>query len=367
MNKSCYIIYKIDYFLKKEENFMKAKYIDLRNTNDYSSLKEIGNEVKNGKLVVFPTETVYGIGTNGLNSNSVLKIYKAKGRSSDNPLILHISNLDMLHSIAKNISDMEYTLINAFFPGPFTLILNKTDIVPNEITANSDTVAVRMPTNTIAKALIEYAGVPIAAPSANISGRPSGTNIEDIIEELSDKVDYIIDGGDCNIGLESTVVRVINDIPTILRPGKITKEDILRVAKKVAIDKHIFEKCDMDEVVLSPGMKHKHYAPNTKCILVYSSSNNNLINKINELLQDNSNSLVISTSENIDKYNSKYILDVGSTYNLEEISKNIFTTLRKVDLYNVDLVIIEGVAKEGLGLAIMNRLVRACEYNYIEC
>lgn len=346
---------------------MRAKYLDLTGTNDYSCLKDVGLAIANGDLVVFPTETVYGIGTNGLDELAVSKIYKAKGRSSDNPLILHISDLDMLNLIAKNISNVEKKLIDAFFPGPFTLILERTSIVPNVVTAGLDTVAVRMPSNNIARTLIEYTGVPVAAPSANVSGKPSGTNAHDIIDELEDKVNYIIDGGNCNIGLESTVVMVIDGVPTILRPGKITKEDILNVVGKVAVDKHIFEKCNSSEIVLSPGMKHKHYAPNTKCVMVYSKDNSKLVNKINSLVLDNNNVLVVSTSENINNYKSKYILDVGSKYNLDEISKNIFSTLRKVDSYNVDLVIIEGISKEGLGLAIMNRLIRACEYNYIEC
>lgn len=346
---------------------MKAKYIDLKNSSNLFPLKEIGTALKNGKLVIFPTETVYGIGANGFDANAVEKIYASKGRASDNPLILHVSSMEMLNKIARNISDIEYKLINSFFPGPFTLILERTSIVPNIVTANLDTVAVRMPSNSIAKSLIEYAGVPIAAPSANISGKPSGTNIDDILDELGNKVDYIIDGGSCNIGLESTVVKVIDEIPTILRPGKVTKEDILKVIGKVAVDKHIFEKCNINDSILSPGMKHKHYAPNTKCVMVYSDNNNNLINKINDFVKTTKNSLVISTTENINKYNAKYILDVGSVNNLDEISKNIFTTLRKADLYNVDLIIIEGVSKEGIGLAIMNRLIRACEYNYIEC
>ncbi len=346
---------------------MKAKYINLSTNFDDSTFDELGLAIRNGKLVVFPTETVYGIGANGLDETAVKKIYEAKGRSSDNPLILHISNTNMLSEITKNISCVEKKLINAFFPGPFTLILERTPIVPNVVTSNLDTVAVRMPSNEIARKIIEHAKVPIAAPSANISGKPSGTEVCDIIDELGDKVDYIVDGGKCDIGIESTVVRVVDDIPTILRPGKITKEDILSVIGKVKVDKHIFEKCDFNEAVLSPGMKYRHYAPNTKCIMLYSSDNNKLVQKINDIVKDNFNSLVISTTENISKYNAKYILDVGSKNNLNEISKNIFSTLRKVDSYNVDLVIIEGVTREGLGLAIMNRLIRACEYNYIEC
>lgn len=346
---------------------MKATYIDLKNLTEYSILSSVGASLKQGSLVVFPTETVYGIGANGLDSNACSKIYQAKGRASDNPLILHISDLTMLATIADTISPMEALLIDAFFPGPFTLILQKKEIVPNIVTAGLDTVAVRMPSHPIAQALIQYAGVPIAAPSANISGKPSGTNTEDILEELGNKVEYILDGGSSSIGLESTVVRVIDEVPTILRPGKITKEEILEVCGKVAIDKHLFEKCDDGEAVLSPGMKHKHYSPNAPCIMVYSQNNETLVQKINELAKQYPHVLVISTTENKAKYHADFILDVGSKYHLEEISKNIFTTLRKVDSYPVDLVIIEGVSKEGLGLAIMNRLIRACSYQYIEC
>lgn len=345
---------------------MNTKYIDFKDKIEYSLLEEASQALKAGKLVVFPTETVYGIGANGLEETAVKKIYEAKGRSLGNPLILHISNLSMLDIIAHNISDIEYKLMDAFFPGPFTLILNRKPIVPNCVTANLDTVAIRMPSNLIANKLIEMAGIPIAAPSANISGRPSGTNVSDIFEELNGRVDYIIDSGPCQIGIESTVVRVIDGIPTILRPGKITKEQILEVSGRVAIDRHIFEKCMPSTKVLSPGIKYKHYAPNTKCVLVYSSKNENMVAKIQEIAKDKK-VLIISCTENIKKYDCEFVLDVGSKDNLEQISQNIFTTLRKVDTYPIDLVIIEGVTKEGIGLAIMNRLLRACEYNYIEC
>ncbi len=346
---------------------MKAKYINLQNEYDTNIYNEIGQAIHEQKLVVFPTETVYGLGANGLDESAVKKIFEAKGRNPDNPLILHISSLDMLPQITKDVNDVEKKLIDAFFPGPFTLILNRKDNVPNAVTAGLDTVAVRMPSNEIAQKIIQAASVPIAAPSANISGKPSGTIVGDIIEELGDKVDYIIDGGMCNIGLESTVVRVIDNIPTILRPGKITKEQIMEVVGKVAVDKNVYEKCDDTKKILSPGVKYKHYAPNTKCIMVYSDNNEALVSKANEIIESVTTALVISTTENINKYKSKYKLDVGHKNNLEEISKNIFTTLRKVDEYNVDLVVIEGVPKTGLGLAIMNRLIRACEYNYIEC
>ena len=342
------------------------KYIDLKNTNNFENLEFAGNIIKSGGLVLFPTETVYGLGANGLNENAVKKIFIAKGRKSDNPLILHISSMDMLSEIATNISDLEYKLMNTFWPGPFTIILNRKKIVPNIVTAGLETVGVRMPSNEIAKKLISYAGVPIAAPSANISGKPSGTNIKDIFKELSSKVDCIVDGGNCEVGLESTVVRVINGIPTILRPGKITPEQIKDVAGTVEIDKHIFSKLEENEKVLSPGMKYRHYAPNSKCVLVYSKDNNLLVNKIKELSFQYSEPLILSSTENKLCYGNNIVIDIGSRFNLNEIAKNIFTDLRKVDSFNPDIVIIEGVSQEGLGLAIMNRLIRACEYNYIE-
>lgn len=340
------------------------KYIDLRNTKDYSELKYAASIIKEGGLVLFPTETVYGLGANGLSPVAVKKIYEAKGRKSDNPLILHIANLNMLDRIAKNISELEYKLIKSFFPGSFTLILTRTENVPNEVTAGLETVGIRMPSNEIANKLISYADVPIAAPSANISGKPSGTNVQDIFGELSEKVDCIVDGGNTDVGLESTVVRVINDIPTILRPGKITPEDIKNVAGKVNIDKHIFSKLSSDEKVLSPGMKYKHYAPNSKCVLVYSKNNNLLKNKIKEISDSYKMPIILSRTENINQYGNKVVIDIGSDVN--EIARNIFSVLRKVDKFNPDIVIIEGVDPQGLGLAIMNRLIRACEYNYIE-
>lgn len=200
------------------------KKLDLKNSKDYNKIAEAATVIKEGGLVLFPTETVYGIGANGLDEKAVKKIFEAKGRASDNPLILHIANINMLDKIATNISELEYKLIDAFWPGPFTIILNKKDIVPSVVTGGLNTVAIRMPSNIIANKLIEFAGVPIAAPSANISGKPSGTCIEDVYAELASKMDYIIDGGKCEVGLESTVVKVENGEVKILRPGKISKE-----------------------------------------------------------------------------------------------------------------------------------------------
>lgn len=331
-----------------------------------NDIKESAKVIQNGGIVLFPTETVYGIGANGLNDEAVKKIFVAKGREQDNPLILHISDMDMLPQIVENISELEYRLMDAFWPGPFTIVLNKKDGIASAATCNGNTVGVRMPSNKIAHDLIKKSNCPIAAPSANISGRPSGTKLADIIEELKDKVDYVIDGGECDIGLESTVVRVIDNEVKILRPGKITKEDIENIVSNVEVDKNVMGQLSVNEKVLSPGMKYRHYAPNTHCTLVYSDDNEKMVNEILRIARKHNNALILSTTENFDKYSEFNCLNIGSKNNLLEISHNIFSMLRKIDDKNADIAIIEGVKAKGIGLAIMNRLIRACEHDYIE-
>lgn len=342
---------------------MKSKYADLKENKDLNKIKEAAVEIKEGKIVLFPTETVYGIGANALDQKAVNKIFEAKGRASDNPLIVHICNLDMLNDLVQEVGEIEGKLINNFWPGPLTIIFNRKECIPNNVTAGLDTVGIRMPSNSVARKLIEFAELPIAAPSANISGKPSGTKIEDIIDELDGKVDYILDAGMVDIGVESTVIRVVDNKVHILRPGKITVEDIQALEIDVVIEKQIMEECKANEKVMSPGMKYRHYAPNTKCLLVYSDDENKLVERINEEIKLEKNVLVLGRTSNLDKYKTDNKLDMGDS--LEDISKNIFTLLRKVDKYNVNLVIIEGVKREGLGLAIMNRLIRACEHNYM--
>lgn len=346
---------------------LNNKYIDLKDVNNYEDMDNAAKVIKDGGLVLFPTETVYGIGANAFNDDAVKNIFVAKGRAQDNPLILHIANLEMLDEIAENISELEYKLMDSFWPGPFTIILNKKKGIANEATCGGDTVGVRMPSNRIAYELIKRAGVPIAAPSANISGRPSGTNLEDIIEELRDKVDFIIDGGESEIGLESTVVRVIDGEIKILRPGKITKEDMIKITEHVEVDKKVMEHIEKDEKVLSPGMKYRHYAPKTHCTLVYSEDNQKLVEEILKIADSNERNgkvLILSATENIDKFKDYECVDIGSKNNLLEISHNLFSVLRSIDKYDAKLAIIEGVEAEGVGLAIMNRLIRACEYDY---
>lgn len=335
-----------------------TKIFDFKDKINEEELKEASFVIKENGLVIFPTETVYGLGANALNEEAVSKIFIAKGRPNDNPLIVHISNFDMLNELTKNITDIEKKLIDAFFPGPFTLILEKSDLVPNNVTCNLNTVGIRMPSNKIANRLIELSG-PIAAPSANISGRPSGTKASDIIEEFNDKVDIIIDGGSTKIGLESTVVKVINGVPTILRPGYVTLEDIKKVIGKAIVHDKIIN----NEKVLSPGLKYKHYAPESKCLLVFSDKEDKQIEYINQIIKPDM--IVIGYKEHKNKIKTDNYFVHGSINNYEEISHSIFSLLREADKLKPSLIIIEGVHNMGLGMAINNRLIRSCSHNYI--
>lgn len=338
------------------------KVLDFKDKINEDEMKECCKSLAEGNLVIFPTETVYGIGADSTNEEAVKKIFIAKGRASDNPLIVHIADFENLEDYVYPPNEIEKKLLS-FMPGPITVILKKKAIIPNNVSANLDSVGIRMPSNPIARKLIKEFGRPIAAPSANLSGKPSGTNIEDIYDEFNGKVAYIIDGGPTNIGLESTVVKVIDEIPVILRPGKITPNEIKEKCGNVKLSDNLFKPAVGP--VESPGMKYRHYAPKTKCILIYSNDNNKLITEINKNIIGNT--CIIGCQENKNKFNNLKYFSYGSKTDLKEISHNIFSLLRKVDCEEADLIIIEGVKKEDLGLAIMNRLIRTCEFNYIEC
>lgn len=344
-------------------------YYNWKDKTNTEELKVICNLIRNGELVIFPTETVYGIGANALDENAVGKIFIAKGRPSDNPLIVHIADKRKINEIAQDITEMEQILIDKFMPGPFTIILKRKPIIPDIVTAGLDTVAIRMPDNIIARGIIQFSGVPIAAPSANVSGKPSGTNVEDIRKELEGKVSAIVDGGETQIGIESTVVKVIDEIPVILRPGRITPEDIEKVTGIVKIDDKIFKKIDKNEIVESPGMKYKHYSPETKCKLVNCLNELDQIFYLKKFIKEyRGNVVVIGFEEHKDKvYVSEgRFISVGTKNNFEDFAKNIYSALRKADEIKPEIILIEGVQKEGLGIAIMNRLLRTCEYDIFE-
>lgn len=322
---------------------------------------DIKEEILKDNLIIFPTETVYGIGANALSEKAVNKIFAVKTRAKNNPLIVHLKDKLEIEKYAIISNQIEQKLIDAFMPGPFTIILKKKEIIPSCVTANMDSVGIRIPIHQMAHDFLELVNVPIAAPSANISSRPSGTKVDDIKDEFDSLVPYIIDNGEATIGLESTVVKVINNIPTILRPGFVTYEDIFSLIGSCNIAPGVLTKLDNNTKVESPGMLYKHYAPKTNCLLVYSSK----IDTLKQIINDNlDNKTIIIGSSKLKDIPCYHFLNYGDT--LEEISHNIFSLLRLADKYEANKIIIEGVKKEGLGLAIMNRLIRTASFNYIE-
>ncbi len=338
--------------------------------NGKNDINEAIEYIKNGKLVIFPTETVYGIGANVFDEEAVSSIFKMKGRKQDNPLIVHISDLNMLNDLVEEVGEIEQNLINEFWPGPLTIIFPKTNLIPDIVTCGLDTVGIRMPSNEIANKLIKQSELPIAAPSANISGKPSGTCIEDIKNEFINEDIIMIDGGDSKIGLESTVIKVENNQIIILRPGYITERDLSNYGKVKISPNILKEKFEEIQKVESPGMKYKHYAPNCRCELVLGENDNEIrkkiLDEIGHGVEENNEAKIVvlyKYNEPDIKINDVRYICMGKDD--EEISKNIYHLLRNLDKINPDIVYIESVEKTGLGIAIFNRLIRACEYNII--
>ncbi len=332
-------------------------------------IKQAADILKNGGLVAFPTETVYGLGANGLDACACKKIYEAKGRPSDNPLILHIAEKKDLYTIVKEVPQKAEKLMNAFWPGPLTMIFQKEDCVPYEITGGFSTVAVRFPSHTVAQAIIKASGLPIAAPSANSSGKPSPTKASHVIFDLNGKIDMIIDGGNAEFGLESTIIDVSEEIPTLLRPGAITKEMIENVIGQIEVDPTILTKPSQNLVPKAPGMKYTHYSPKAEVILVQGNDLNIVQQNINHFvkreLQLSKKVGILATDQTKQYYDCGIVLSLGNRENLEEIGSNLFKHLRKFDFLGVDVVYSETVPEKGEGLAIMNRLQKAAGYKII--
>ena len=341
---------------------MKAKrclLIDTDKDKEFldEQLHKVANLLKAGKTVVFPTETVYGLGANALDPEAAKKIYEAKGRPSDNPLIVHISKKEDVDFLAGNISQDSKLLMEAFWPGPLTLILDKSDNVPIETTGGLMTVAIRMPSNPIARKLIDLAGVPIAAPSANISGRPSITSSKYLVEELCERVDAIIISEDSEIGLESTVIDMTASTPVILRPGKIGKTEIEKILnKEIELDPSLK---DENAAPKSPGMKYKHYSPNATVIVV-TGSLDEMKQKINQKLSLDKNKSdkvkVVCLEERVSLYDG-YGISWGK--NSQEAAKNLFKILRLMDEQNIEVVYFEALNSDEISEAVMNRLIKA--------
>ena len=312
--------------------------------------------IKSGGTVVFPTETVYGLGADATNDEAVKKIFSAKGRPADNPLIVHISRKDDIEKLVSFVSDDAKKLIDAFFPGCLTLIMKKSSLLGGVVTAGLDTVAVRMPSNPIAQELIEKSGCFIAAPSANLSGSPSPTVARHVIDDMYGRVDYIIDGGNSEVGLESTVVDVSGDCPEILRPGKITYEQIKKVTPNAIIGKGILEETDKPK---SPGMKYKHYSPKAD-VTVVMGEKENVRRYILENLVEESGVLTYKGGN----YENVVVIDAGD--NMEQYANTLFYNLRLFDEKGVKKVFAEFCDESGIGLAVKNRLFKSAGYKVID-
>lgn len=347
----------------------RIQKIDPENFND-EELKTACEILKSNGLVAFPTETVYGLGGDALHPEASSKIYAAKGRPSDNPLIVHIADKESIYEIADEVSEKAEKLADAFWPGPMTMIFKKKEIVPYSTTGGLDTVAVRMPSHPIAMELIRQSGVYIAAPSANTSGRPSPTKAEHVIEDLNGKIDMIIDGGAVGIGLESTIVDVSGDIPLILRPGYITAAMLEEVVGEVKIDPAIVGKVMQKNIVAkAPGMKYRHYAPKGNMAIVEGDTDN-VIRKINELVcahkEKGQRVAVIATEETKDRYECDIVRSIGSRKCEGSIAAGLYDILREMDHLEAEYIYAESFENDKLGSAIMNRMIKAAAYNFIQ-
>lgn len=342
------------------------KKLDINNFNK-QHLEEAIQILKKDGLVAFPTETVYGLGANGLHPDAARKIYAAKGRPSDNPLIIHIADMNALYELASHVPEAAIKLGNAFWPGPLTLILNKSQKVPLGTTGGLETVALRMPSNKIALELIKHSGIYIAAPSANVSGRPSPTKADHVIEDLNGIIDMIIDGGKATIGLESTIVDVTSDIPTILRPGYITLEMLEEVVGTVVYDPYVLKReLSSNLIAKAPGMKYKHYAPKGE-LTIYEGVEDNVIMAINHIAKEKITLGykvgIIATDETMARYPVGIVKTIGTRKNEDTIARGLFEILREFDMEGMEYIYSESFENSRLGQAIMNRLLKAAGYH----
>lgn len=325
--------------------------------------------LKKGGLVAFPTETVYGLGANALDEKAVLKIFKAKNRPTDNPIIVHVANKDDIYVLAEHVPEIAEKLIGKFWPGPLTLLFVRSEVVPDAVTAGLATVAIRMPSHGVAHALIAEAGIPVAAPSANLAGRPSPTSAKHVLDDLSGRIEVLIDGGEIGYGVESTVLDLTTDPPAVLRPGPATVEELRKVVGEV--DVHPIAKAEVPiEVAIarSPGMKYRHYAPAAEVVVVEGPLEG-IIREVQELV-DAKRKLgkkvgVMAMEETAPRYRADVIKVVGRHRDPRVVAKNLFKVFREFDAEGVNFVAAEGLEPTGIGLAVMNRLRKAAGYNIV--
>lgn len=332
-------------------------------------LSQAAKIINQGGLVAFPTETVYGLGADGLNKEAAKKIYEAKGRPSDNPLILHVASLDAFKELAVEVPEAAYQLADAFWPGPLTMVLKKSEKVPYGTTGGLETVAIRMPNDEIALGLIRESKAYLAAPSANTSGRPSPTTAKHVVDDMSGKIDMVLDGGQVGIGIESTIIDLTSEVPTILRPGYITKSMLEQVIGPVTVDAAILSKNqDKNLRPKAPGMKYKHYAPKgdlTICEGEMSKVVSYINHKVKEDLLAGKKVGVIATKETEAQYEGGIIKTVGSRAEEASIAHGLYSVLRDFDDLEVSVIYAESFRDNELGQAIMNRLLKAAGYQVV--
>lgn len=326
---------------------------------DEKGIEHAAEILKKGGIVAIPTETVYGLAASAYDENAVKKVFEAKGRPQDNPLIVHIADIEDLKTVAGDIPDSAYITAQKFWPGPLTMIFKRTDKIPASVSAGLDTVAVRMPSDKTARAIIKKS-VPLAAPSANTSGRPSPTSAQYVLDDLDGKIDAVVMSGDCEVGVESTVITLATNPPRLLRPGAVTVEELKEIFPDIIVDNAVLAEPEKGEKVSSPGMKYKHYAPKTETYLVEGSSE-----KFAEFVNSKENAAAVCFFEEEDKITVPKLC-YGTASDETTLAHSVFSVLRRADCLGVQAIYVHAPSKSGVGLAVYNRLIRAAAFRVIK-
>lgn len=340
---------------------MNTEFVKIESPAETDKLRRAGEILRQGGLCGIPTETVYGLAANALDGEAVKKIFIAKGRPQDNPLIVHISCMEELTPLVQTVPDSAKALAEAYWPGPLTIILPKADCIPEEVTCGHPTVAVRMPSHPIANAIIRAAGVPLAAPSANLSGKPSPTTAQHVLHDMDGRVEMIVDGGACDVGVESTVVTLCTEKPRLLRPGGITLEQLQAVLGEVEVDKAVFKELEKGEKPASPGMKYQHYSPDANVVLVKGTAEAMAAYAKN---YDTATTAVVCFDGEEDLFpNTTY--NIGNEQDGSAHAHAIFDVLRQSDLDGFQTVLIHHPPRDGVDMAVLNRLLRAAAFQVV--
>ena len=343
-------------------NKLQTELFKIKSENDMDKINRVGEILKNGGVVGIPTETVYGLAANALDRQAVAKIFKAKGRPQDNPLIVHIADFDDIYKLVSEVPPKAVLLAKHFWPGPLTIILPRSDIIPESVSAGLSTVAVRMPSHPIARAIIRAAGVPLAAPSANISGKPSPTTAQHVWKDLNGRIDAVADGGSCSVGLESTVVTLCTSPPSLLRPGKVTPDEIAQIIGEIEVDTSVLGELKKGVAPSSPGMKYKHYSPNANVVIVRGE-----FYAFHKYVDDNNSGDIMALCfDGEETLLPVPCLSFGKSQDTAQQARTLFDALRKVDELGASTVYVRYPASDGVGLAVLNRLLRAAEFEVID-